>query len=145
MCVLQHSTAVRGLPADHATGRSGEESVNMWLVCLAAFYSSAWLACRPCHWKKWRGKCKHVACVFCSILQQCVACLPTMPLQEVENEAALKEQSGWVVFDCLLAILRVMLNITHDSGEESVCSCWIFFFKSFRGSFRNIMYTYTTQ
>ncbi|KAK7113620.1 wings apart-like protein homolog [Littorina saxatilis] len=59
------------------------------------------------------------------MLRQCADCLPTMPLQEVENEEDLKAQAGWIVFDCLLAILRVMLNITHDSelgctrfGEE---------------------------
>ncbi|XP_076441923.1 uncharacterized protein LOC143280963 [Babylonia areolata] len=53
------------------------------------------------------------------LLQQCVECLPTMPLQEVENEVELKEQAGWIVFDCLLAILRVMLNVTHDNEQGS--------------------------
>ena len=43
-----------------------------------------------------------------------------MPLQEVESETALKEQAGWIVFDCVLAVLRVMLNISHDSGEDWV-------------------------
>ncbi|KAL8595031.1 hypothetical protein ACOMHN_002010 [Nucella lapillus] len=53
------------------------------------------------------------------LLRQCAECLPTMPLQEVESEVELKEQAGWVVFDCLLAILRVMLNVTHDSEQGS--------------------------
>lgn len=59
------------------------------------------------------------------IMQQCIDCLLVMPLVEVDDEVALKEQAGWIIFDCLLAILRVMLNITHDSefgstrlGEE---------------------------
>ena len=65
-------------------------------------------------------KYKYVACLSCSILRQCVVCLPTMPLQEVESETALKEQAGWIVFDCVLAVLRVMLNISHDSGEDWV-------------------------
>ena len=51
------------------------------------------------------------------MLEQCAHCLPVMPLEEKDKEEELKAQRGWIVFDCLLAILRVMLNITHDSGQ----------------------------
>ena len=54
--VLQHSVAVCGVPADHASTGSREWSINMWLVCLAAFCGSVWRACRPCLYKKWKVK-----------------------------------------------------------------------------------------
>ncbi|XP_076458860.1 uncharacterized protein LOC143292454 [Babylonia areolata] len=48
------------------------------------------------------------------ILRQCVEALPMMPLHEAESETVLKQQKGWIIFECLLAVLRVLLNITHD-------------------------------
>ncbi|KAL8559122.1 hypothetical protein ACOMHN_046170 [Nucella lapillus] len=71
------------------------------------------------------------------ILQQCVEALPMIPLEEADSETVLKQQRGWIVFECLLSMLRVLLNITHDCefgctrvGEEegllqSVLQCVI--------------------
>lgn len=60
----------------------------------------------------------------CRILQLCVCCLPTNP-PSVFGEEYAKDQIGWTIFNTLLSILRVLLNITHDSefgstrvGEE---------------------------
>ncbi|XP_069124106.1 wings apart-like protein homolog isoform X2 [Argopecten irradians] len=61
---------------------------------------------------------------ICRALYTCEQCLPVYPL--VESEKIEKDSTGYVVYSCVLAILRVLLNLTHDNefgstktGEQS--------------------------
>ncbi|XP_053392626.1 wings apart-like protein homolog isoform X2 [Mercenaria mercenaria] len=49
-------------------------------------------------------------------LRTCQCCLSIYPLKEnVSTGKVDKESFGWVVYSCILAILRVLLNLTHDN------------------------------
>ncbi|XP_033732446.1 wings apart-like protein homolog isoform X2 [Pecten maximus] len=50
---------------------------------------------------------------ICRALYTCEQCLPVYPL--VESEKIEKDSTGYVVYSCVLAILRVLLNLTHDN------------------------------
>ncbi|OWF55247.1 wings apart-like protein homolog isoform X2 [Mizuhopecten yessoensis] len=50
---------------------------------------------------------------ICRALKTCEQCLPVYPL--VESEKIEKDSTGYVVYSCVLAILRVLLNLTHDN------------------------------
>lgn len=50
-------------------------------------------------------------------LKTCQGCLSIYPLKETVSTGKVdKESFGWVVYSCILAILRVLLNLTHDNG-----------------------------
>ena len=52
--------------ANYASTGSEEWSIHMWLVCLSAVCG------QPCLYRKWKVRYKYVACLSCSILQQCM-------------------------------------------------------------------------
>ncbi|XP_050392558.1 wings apart-like protein homolog [Patella vulgata] len=57
---------------------------------------------------------------LCCALKGCVECLPYHPVMEdPEENKEVKESIGWVVFNCMLAVLRVLLNVTHDNDIGS--------------------------
>jgi len=37
----------------------------------------------------------------------------------IDSEKVDKDSTGYVVYSCVLAILRVLLNLTHDNGKTS--------------------------
>ncbi|XP_052771917.1 wings apart-like protein homolog [Mya arenaria] len=61
-------------------------------------------------------------------LKVCRQCLSIYPLKEEKSSSKVdKESFGWVIYSCALAILRVLLNLTHDNdvgcikiGEQPV-------------------------
>lgn len=51
-----------------------------------------------------------------SALYTCEQCLPIYPLADLEKVD--KESTGYVIYSCILAILRMLLNITHGNGKD---------------------------
>ena len=48
----------------------------------------------------------------------CQECLSRYPLLEsIDTGKVDKESIGWVVYSCILSVLRVLLNLTHENGE----------------------------
>ena len=46
-----------------------------------------------------------------------------MPFNEVEvnrDRKVNKECAGYIIYSCMLSVLRVMLNLTHDNGMLSL-------------------------
>ncbi|KAL3877828.1 hypothetical protein ACJMK2_035472 [Sinanodonta woodiana] len=64
---------------------------------------------------------------LCRAIRTCHICLSVYPMSEnVETGKVDKESFGWVIQSCSLAILRVLLNLTHENefgctrvGEQS--------------------------
>lgn len=57
-------------------------------------------------------------CLAFRALRTCEDCLSIYPLKEKDATGKVdKESFGWVVYSCILAILRVLLNLTHDNGK----------------------------
>ncbi|ESP03811.1 hypothetical protein LOTGIDRAFT_185128 [Lottia gigantea] len=57
---------------------------------------------------------------LCGALKGCVQCLPSYPVTEdPEENKEVKESIGWITFNCMLAVLRVLLNVTHDNDVGS--------------------------
>ncbi|KAI8794398.1 wings apart protein, partial [Biomphalaria glabrata] len=49
------------------------------------------------------------------LLRMCQKCMPTYTVQDsVEENKAVKDTPGFTVLTCMLAVLRVLLNITHE-------------------------------
>ncbi|KAL4240551.1 hypothetical protein ACF0H5_001343 [Mactra antiquata] len=49
-------------------------------------------------------------------LRTCQGCLSVYPLKENSSTGKVDKASfGWVLYSCILAILRVLLNLTHDN------------------------------
>ncbi|KAH9503996.1 hypothetical protein Btru_067513 [Bulinus truncatus] len=49
------------------------------------------------------------------ILRLCQICMPTYTVQEsLEDNKAVKDMPGFTVLTCMLAVLRVLLNVTHE-------------------------------
>lgn len=62
-----------------------------------------------------------LATSLCKSLKMCQSCLSIYPLQEnLATGKVDKESFGWVIYSCILAILRVLLNITHDNDKGCV-------------------------
>ncbi|XP_041362493.1 LOW QUALITY PROTEIN: wings apart-like protein homolog [Gigantopelta aegis] len=49
----------------------------------------------------------------CSVLKVCQECISAFPVPDDEEER--KSSPGVVLFNCILAILRVLLNLTHEN------------------------------
>lgn len=51
-------------------------------------------------------------------LRLCQTCMPSYKmLENVEENKALKELPGYTVLTCMLAVLRVLLNVTHENRK----------------------------
>ncbi|CAH1795155.1 unnamed protein product, partial [Owenia fusiformis] len=51
---------------------------------------------------------------LCSVLKKCKNCMPLYPAPDVEKEKQQKESPSYVIFNTMLGVLRVLLNLTHD-------------------------------
>ena len=55
------------------------------------------------------------------VTKVCQKCLSVYPLHEsLDTGKVEKESVGWVVYSCVLSVLRVLLNLTHDNGKGDI-------------------------
>lgn len=59
--------------------------------------------------------------VCCSCLAICETCLPFNELT-TKGDKVNKDSPGYIIYSCLLAALRVLVNITHDNGQTVASS-----------------------
>lgn len=52
-------------------------------------------------------------------LDLCEKCFPVYPINSSDD----KESTGYVIYSLVLAVLRVLINITHENGRRLVILC----------------------
>lgn len=56
-----------------------------------------------------------------SALRHCQHAITAFPLEDDSDRPGDskidKESNGWIIFSCMLAVLRVLLNLTHENGR----------------------------
>lgn len=67
-----------------------------------------------------------------SALRHCQHAITAFPLEDDSDRPGDskidKESNGWIIFSCMLAVLRVLLNLTHENGRLRPTLFFLFFF-----------------